>query len=104
MQLSDILGSAGFPVAYREFKKPPSIPYIVYFRENDQNISSDKKVHGKFKYYTIELYTDKKDLAAEQLIESALEAIDPDYTTIETYIESEELYQVVYSIKILERR
>jgi hypothetical protein len=104
MQLSELLESTGFPVAYREFKKPPTIPYIVYMRDNDTNISSDQKVHGIFKYYTVELYTDKKDTAAEQAVESILETIDPDYTTDETYIESEDLYQVIYSIKIIERR
>ncbi len=104
MLLSDLLESTGYPVAYREFKKPPALPYIVYYRDNDENISSDHKVHGKFRYYTVELYTDKKDLTAEQAVEAVLETIDPGYTTDETYIESEELYQVVYSLKTTERR
>jgi hypothetical protein len=53
MLLSELLESTGYPVAYREFKKAPSIPYIVYMRDNDTNISSDHKVHGKVKYYTV---------------------------------------------------
>jgi hypothetical protein len=104
MLLSELLESTGFQVAYLKFKKPPSIPYIIYFRDNDTNISSDQKVHGKFRNYTVELYTEIKDPTAESKVEAVLETIDPDYTTDETYIESEELYQVVYSIKIIERR
>lgn len=104
MNLADLLESTGHPVAYRLFKKPQKPPFIVYYREDDENISSDHKVHGKFRNYTVELYTDKKDTAAEQTVEAVLETIDPGYTTDETYIESEELYQVVYSLKTTERR
>lgn len=104
MLLSELLESTGYPVAYREFKKAPSIPYIVYMRDNDTNISSDHKVHGKVKYYTVEFYTDKKDPTAESKVEALLETIDPDYSTNETYIQSEELYQIIYEIKIIERR
>lgn len=102
--IKDQLESTGYPVAYRLFKKPQKPPFIVYYREDDDNISSDHKVHGKFKNYIIELYTDEKDPTAEQTVEAVLETIDPDYTTDETYIESEELYQVVYEIKTIERR
>jgi hypothetical protein len=102
------LETAGYPAAYHHFKVDknnpmPKPPYIIYFRAFDNNISSDAKVHGKFKFYQIELYTSKKDLVAEQKIEAILGAIDTEYETSETYIESEELYQVVYQIKVMER-
>lgn len=97
------LKSIGYPVAYHHFTTAPTPPYIVYLRVFDNNISSDFKVHGKFKNYQVELYTNKKDLAAEQKIEAVLNNIDPDYETSETYIESEALYQVVYQIKLIEK-
>lgn len=102
------LKSTGYPSAYHHFivdakNPPPTPPYIVYIRTFDDNISSDYKVHGKFKNYQIELYTDKKDLLAEQKVEAVLNTIDTDYSTSETYIESEKLYQVIYQIKVIER-
>lgn len=102
-ELYTALKSTGYPVAYHHFATAQSPPYIVYLRVFDNNISSDYAVHGKFKNYQIELYTDKKDLAAEKAVEAVLNNIDPDYETSETYIESENLYQVVYEIKIIER-
>jgi predicted nucleotidyltransferase len=76
-ELFTLLKTSGYPVAYRSFKvdnnnPPPASPYIVYLRMTDENISSDTKVHGKFKNYQIELYTDKKDLVAEQKLEKIL--------------------------------
>jgi hypothetical protein len=108
LELENSLKTTGFPVTYRQFKvdkknPPPEPPYIVYFRSDDTNISSDVKVHGKFRNYQIELYFVKKDSEIEQQIETVLENIDTGYFTSETWIESEELYQVVYQIKVIER-
>lgn len=98
-----LLKQTGYPVAYHHFESSPTPPYIVYLRAFDNNISSDFAVLGKFKNYQVELYTAKKDLAAEQKIEAVLNIIDPDYETSETYIESEALYQVVYQIRLTEK-
>ena len=102
------LKTVGFPAAYNKFivdstHPAPVPPYIIYLRAFDSNISSDYAVHGKFKNYQVELYTVKRDLAAEQKLEAVLNTIDPDYETTETYLESEELYQVIYQIKVTER-
>ena len=102
------LKTTGYLAAYHHFivdstHPAPVPPYIVYLRDFDSNVSSDYKVHGKFKNYQVELYTNKKDITAEQKLEAVLNPIDPDYKTTETYIESEGLYQVIYQIKVTER-
>lgn len=107
-ELNTQLKTTKFPVAYHHFivddeNPPPTIPNVVFLRVFDDNISSDFKVHGKFKNYQIELYTDKKDLDAENKVEQVINLIDPDYDTSESYIESEALYQVVYTIKLIEK-
>ena len=103
-ELKAQLESTGLPVEYGRFKKPPSPPYIVYLRTSSENISSDFKVHGNRPTYAIELYTNEKDPAAEANVEAILENIDPDYTTDETYIDSEKLFEVRYEIEIIDRR
>ena len=60
IELCNQLKTTGYPVAYHHFTTSPEPPYIVYIRTNDDNISSDYKVHGKFKNYQVELYTVKK--------------------------------------------
>lgn len=96
--LADILESTGFPVAYLQFKSPPVAPYIVYYAEDDDNFAADNVVYYAATNYIIELYSDLKDPASEALIEAALTANDMYYEKTEAWIESEELYQVVYSV------
>lgn len=98
-----LLKTTGYPVAYHHFADPPKTPYVVYLRVFDNNINSDYKVHGKFKFYNIELYTHKKDPTAERKLEGILNNIDPAYSTTEVYLETEKLYMVVYEIKVIER-
>ncbi len=103
-ELESTLKSLGYPVEYSNFKKAQSLPFIVYYRIDETNISSDKKIHGKYINYKVELYTNKKDISLEHSVEAILEGIDSDYKTSEAYIESEKMYQIVYEIKVIERR
>ena len=48
----------------------------------------------------IELYTDCKDLSAEQRIEAVLNQHGIFYEKSETWIESEKLYEVLYSFEM----
>ncbi len=102
-ELISLLKTTGYDVAYHHFEERNNPPFVVFLRTDDENISSDYKVHGKFKNYQIELYTRKKDLVAEKKIEDVIGEIYSEYSTSETYIESEKLYQVVYQITVVER-
>ena len=102
-ELFTLLKTTLYPVSYHHFTTPPTPPYIVYLRAFDNNISSDYKVHGKFKFYQVELYTVKKDLIAEQKLESVLNSINSEYDVTEAYVDTESLYQIIYTIKITER-
>jgi len=102
-ELFTLLKATGYPVSYHHFTTAPTPPYIVYLRAFDNNISSDYKVHGKFKFYQVELYTVKKDLVAEQKLEAVLNGINSEYDVTETFIDTENLYEIIYQIKIIER-
>jgi hypothetical protein len=104
-ELYTLLVSTGLPTVYHSWKASgqdvPSLPYIVYLLIDTDNESADNKVHKKTSNYLVEVYSDKKDLASEQLLEDALDVAFIFYNKRETYIESEQLYQVVYSISII---
>ncbi len=99
-ELSSLLKSTGLSVAYNHFKSPPELPYIVYLFSHSNNFGADNKVHTKINNYQVELYSDKKDLLSERLIEDLFDSNEIFYDKSETYIESEELYQVMYEIEI----
>jgi hypothetical protein len=96
--LFTLLKSTGLPVAYHHFTSPPTPPYIVYLFSYSSNFGADNKVYDAEKNYQVELYTTKKDPASEKLIEDLLDANDIYWDKTETYIDSEDLYQVLYEI------
>lgn len=97
-ELYNLLKALGLPIAYHHFKTPPSPPYIVYLFSYSNNFGADDKVYDKSNNYQIELYSIKKDLASEKLIEDLFDSNDIFYDKTETYIDSEGLYQVLYEI------
>lgn len=99
-ELYNLLKSTGLPVAYNHFKTAPSLPYIIYLFTYSSNFAADGKIYKRFDNYQVELYSEKKDLGSEQLLENVFDENDIYYDKSETYIESEEMYQVNYEIQI----
>ena len=96
--LFQLLRTTGLPVAYHHFTSAPNPPYVVYLFAYSSNLGADDRVCEKFKNFQVELYTPKKDLASEKLIEDMFNANDIYWEKTETYIDSEGLYQVLYEI------
>lgn len=99
-ELYNLLKSTGLPVAYHHFDEPPNLPYIIYLFTYSSNFAADGKIYKRFDNYQVELYSEKKDLESEQLIENLFDENDIYYDKSETYIESEKMYQVIYEIQI----
>ena len=59
-----------------------------------------ERVYYRISEVRVELYTDQKDLAAERKMEDALDAAGVFYNKTETWIESEKLYEVLYSFEM----
>ena len=104
-ELNDALKSIeGFStkVAYRAFPvgKAPKLPFICYQATSTDNFDADNKVYHVLQGVDIELYTAKKSEATEQLIEAKLDSLNIVWNKYEEYIDSEEMYEIVYSITI----
>ena len=96
--LFTLLKTLNLPVAYHHYESPPSPPYIVYLFSYSSNFGADNKVYEAGKNFQVELYTKAKDLTSEALIEGLFDANDIYWDKTETYIDSEDLYQVLYEI------
>lgn len=104
-ELKTILEATGFPVAYSHFieteNEPlPSPPFIVYLATYSSNFMADNKVHIPIENVQIELYTSKKDLEAEAIVEAVLNENELPFATTEAFIESEELFQKIYEMRL----
>ena len=98
-KLLSILDSIGIPYAYDHFAEgeSPEPPFLCYLLPGSDNFSADGKVYHKISEVRLELYTDYKDLASEQKVEDTLDAAGLFYNKRETWIDSEKLYEVLYS-------
>ena len=100
--LLKILEEAGIPFAYDHFAEGecPDPPFICYLLPQSDNFSADGKVYLTVSSGNIELYTDSKDLTVEQKLEAVLDMHGIFYDKTEVWIESEKLYEVLYSFEM----
>ena len=101
-ELLQILSETQIPFAYHHFAEGESSepPFICYLLQGSNNFSADGKVYYKINEVHIELYTDLKDLAVEQQLEDVLDEHGIFYNKSETWIESEKLYEVLYTFEM----
>ena len=97
--LLKLLEETGIPFAYDHFAEgeSPDPPFICYLLPQSNHFSADGKVYLKVSNVHIELYTDSKDLAVEQELEAVLDGHGIFYEKTEVWIESEKLYEVLYT-------
>lgn len=89
-------------VAYRAFPigKAPKLPFICYLCTNSDNFDADNVVYHVQQIVDIELYTAKKSEDTEQLVEAKLNDIGLVWNKYEEYIDSEEMYEIIYTVTI----
>lgn len=102
-EIGNMLDETELPNAYDHFAEgeSPEPPFLVFLLPGSNHFGADGKVYRKITELDIELYTDYKDPDTEALLEDVLDAHDIYYTKDETYIESERLYEVIYSTEVL---
>ena len=92
----------GIPFAYDHFAEgeSPEPPFICYLLPASDNFAADGQVYFKATEVHIELYTDIKDVGLEASVETVLDERSIFYDKSEVWIESERLYEVLYSFEM----
>ena len=100
--LAEMLQKTGIPFAYDHFAEgeSPEPPFICYLLPGSNNFAADGKVYFKINQVRIELYTDSKDLAVERKVEMVMDESGIFYNKSEVWIQSEKLYEVLYSFEV----
>ncbi len=101
-ELMAVLAEAGLPIAYDHFAEgeSPNPPFICFLLPGSDNFAADGRVYFKINEVRVELYTDIKDLSAEQAVEAVLDQHGIFYEMSETWIDSEKLYEVLYQFEM----
>lgn len=91
----------GLPFAYDHFAEgeSPEPPFVCYLLPGSRNFAADGQVYHKINEVRLEIYTDRKDPGLETRVEDVLDAHGIFYNKSEVWIESEQLYEVLYSFE-----
>ena len=102
VELYTQLKTLGIPnVEYGEFTQPTKLPFIVYYFVNDNDLKADNYNYAEISNFRIELYTVKKDLTKEALVQNKLKELRLPYSKLEAYIQTENMRQVIYEIQLI---
>lgn len=101
-ELIQIIEEMDIPFAYDHFAEgeSPEPPFICYLIPGTDNFAADGRVYYKTNEVRIELYTDRKDLSVEEKVTAVLDSHGIFYAQSEIWIESEKLYEVLFSFEI----
>ena len=100
--LISIMETIGIPYAYDHFAEgeSPAPPFICFLCLGSDNFAADGLVYFKINLVHIELYTDEKNPETENHVEAVLDEHGIFYDKTEVWIESERLYEVLYSFEL----
>ena len=101
-ELVQIIQEMQIPFAYDHFAEgeSPEPPFITYLLPGSDNFAADGKVYFRVTEVHIELYTDCKNPALENSVEAVLDNHSIFYNKSEVWIESEKLYEVLYTFEM----
>ena len=101
-KLLELMAEIDISSAYDHFAEgeSPEPPFITYLMPRTNNFSADGKVYLRVTEVHIELYTDEKNPEVEAQVEDVLDAHEIFYDKTEVWIETEKLYEVLYSFEM----
>lgn len=106
-EIAEMIAGIGLPYALDHFTKgdgqqqPQGPPFICFFYPESDDFIADNINYARVTALTIELYTDNVDFDLEDAVESALISAGQPFTKIQTYIDSEKMYQTSYNTEVL---
>ena len=97
-----IMEAIGIPYAYDHFAEGEALepPFICFLCPGSDNFAADGWAYFKVDKVHIELYTDEKNPEIEYRVESVLDQCGIFFDKTEVWIESERLYEVLYSFEL----
>jgi len=91
----------GLPCAYHSWKQPPPPPYTVILHTANSDFIADNHNYQCIGNYQLELYTAIKHPPSEKKVEQWLKDHRIPYDKTEVFLDSEDMFQVVYDIQLI---
>lgn len=102
-EINNLMASVGLPYNYYFFpeNKVPAPPYMVFYYPNRDDFYADDSNFTHIEQLNVELYTEEKNFESEEAVESVLISNHITFEKQEGYIESENLYEVLYTMEVV---
>ena len=102
-EIADIISGIGLPYTYDFFPEnvAPDPPYLVFNYPQNNDFGADNINYVSIDTVNLELYTKNKDFQLEARIEAVLNENGFFYEKSESYIRSENLYQITYDFQVV---
>ena len=102
-EVAAMVKNIGYPCAYYQFPEgtDQACPFICFYFVRSNDLSADDTNYQRIRQLAVELYTDNKDFAAEETVENALNASGLVYYREESYLDSERMYMVTYTMEVV---
>lgn len=104
VEIKTMMDEVGIPTAYMAFDNdtaaPP--PFLCFYFDDSDDMYADNENYVRIRPLTIELYTETKDYALEEILEATLKDHGLTFRKAnETYIDSERMLMCVYETEVL---
>lgn len=102
-QVFDMLKTTNLSVVYNswEIGSVPALPYIVFTYPNNDDLFADNINYQTIVQLNIELYSKNKDFTSEGTLETVLKNNGIPFQKSSVWIDSENLYQTLYTTEVL---
>ena len=102
-EIDQMIASIGLPYAYYQFPQgtEQAAPFICFFYDLDNDFIADNTNYAKIEQLTIELYQDFWDDETERKVEAAMKEAGMVYTRERVVIDSEKLFETIYTTEVL---
>lgn len=102
-QVFDMLKTTNLSVVYNswEIGSVPALPYIVFTFPNNDDLFADNTNYQTIVQLNIELYSKNKDFTTEGTLETVLKSNGIPFQKSSVWIDSENLYQTLYTTEVL---
>lgn len=106
-ELNSMLGMFrlyGIQIVYMSYPDgcAPELPYAVYYFPTTRAEAADNIRHAGIADMNIEVYTREKDFLLEYTVEQILNAFELVADKTETFLTSENMFQVLYQTEVIE--
>lgn len=102
-EVSDMIATIGLDYAYYQFEDNTELkpPFVCFYYPESDDVYADNSNYAGVRRLVIELYTDNKDFESEATIEAVLAGAGLSWAKTEQYIDTEQMWQVVYNTEVI---